>query len=178
MGRMRNMVAFLLGFVLCAWMARAQEPVEGEEAVISEAVEDTVVKDALLNDPPESVSLVKEIISRLDFSYETVVDLYNGDAYQGVSGSLYNLTSNDIHLASLRLGASTGMSIYSGASLDLPGLTKRYLPPSVQDAASPTPLDTVWSVIGKYGRVGLIGGWSFDHDDPVIGMTAGVATSF
>lgn len=133
---------------------------------------------AVLNEPAESVNLIKQVIDRLQPSYETVWDVYNGDFYQGVSGALYTFASREIPIASLRLGASTGMAIYSGVGLDLPGIAQRVLPAVVKTPASLTPLDTVWSVLGKYARVGLVGGYSWDHHDPVIGVTAGAALTF
>ena len=142
------------------------------------AAEEPLTDAGVLNDPPQAVSLVQQVLAKLDPSYETVWDVYNGDFYQGISGALYMFEANNIHLGSLRLGASTGMAIYSGASLDVPGLTKWLLPDVVTTAVSPTPLDTVWSVIGKYARVGVVGGYSWDHHDPVLGITAGAAVSF
>ena len=132
----------------------------------------------VLNDPGQTVSLAKAIINRINPSYETVWDVANGDFYQGVSGSLYQFTSRQIPIASLRLGVSTGMAIYGGTSLDVPGLTRRFLPSAIKDAASTGPLDEVWAVIGKYGRVGIVGGYSWDHADPVLGVTAGAAFTF
>ena len=133
---------------------------------------------AVLNEPVESVNLVKEIINRINPSYETVWDVYNGEFSQGISGSLYNFTSRTIPIASVRLGASTGMAIYSGVSLDLPGLSRRFIPQTVQTAAETSPLDTIWGFVGKYARVGLVAGYSWDQHDPVIGITAGAALSF
>lgn len=133
---------------------------------------------AVLNNPTDTVSVAKDLINRLQPSYETVVDVYNGDVYQGVSASLYHFTSREIPIASVRLGASTGMALYSGVSLDLPGITRRFVPAAVKTPAETTPLDTVWSAVGKYARVGVVGGFSWDHDDPVVGITAGAALTF
>ena len=133
---------------------------------------------AVLNEPSEAVELTKAVINKLQPSYETVIDVLNGDVYQGLSGALYTFESREIPLASVRLGASTGMAMYSGVSLDLPGITQRFLPDAVKDPATTTPLDSAWSVVGKYARVGLVGGYSWDHHDPVFGMTAGAALTF
>src|SRR3990167_10561551 len=121
---------------------------------MSTAFGDDPIAPAVLNDPTESVNLVKQIVNRIQPSYETVIDLYNGDTYQGMSGSLYTFTSRDLPIASVRLGVSTGMAVYSGASLDLPGITARFVPTVVKDVVSPSPIDSVWSVIGKFGRGG------------------------
>ena len=132
----------------------------------------------MLNDPEQTVSMAKALINRIQPSYETLWDLYNGEFSQGMSGSLFHFTSRTIPIASLRLGASTGMALYGGASLDLPGIATRFIPAMVKTPAETTPLDTVWSVVGKYARVGVVGGYSWDAEDPLIGITAGAALSF
>ena len=133
---------------------------------------------AVLNEPSEAVTLTKAVINKLQPSYETVIDVLNGDVYQGISGALYTFESREIPIASVRLGASTGMAMYSGVSLDLPGITQRFLPQPVKDPVTVTPLDSVWSVVGKYARVGVVGGYSWDHHDPIFGMTAGASLTF
>lgn len=132
----------------------------------------------VLNDPPASTALLKEVINKLSPSYETVWDVYNGGFSQGVSGALYTFESRAIPLASARVGVATGERLYAGVSLDLPGISRRYLPQKARALAAVSPLDTVWSVVGKYARVGVVGGYSWDEDDPVIGLTAGAAVSF
>ena len=132
----------------------------------------------ILNDPAGSVSLVKEVIAKLDPTYETVWDIYNGEFAQGISGALYTVKSRTLEIASLRLGASTGMALYSGVSFDLPGIAQRLKPDAVKNLATAGPLGLVWDVIGRYGRLGVVGGYSWDHHDPVIGITAGAAVSF
>lgn len=134
--------------------------------------------EAVLNDPPGVVSVLKDAITRLNPSYETVWDLYNGEFAQGMSANLYTVTSREIPIISVRAGASTGMALYSGVSLDLPGLSQRFIPASVKGMATTGPLDTLWGFVGKYARVGVIGGYSWDHHDPVIGFTAGAALTF
>ena len=134
--------------------------------------------DAVLNDAPAALSVLKQAIDKLDPQYETVYDVLNGGFTQGISGSLYDFTSNEIHVASLRAGVATGVAAYAGVSLDLPGLTKRLLPDAVESIGSTAPLNAVWSVVGRYARVGVVGGFSWDHEDPMIGITAGAALTF
>lgn len=133
-------------------------------------------EEAVLNDPTKTVALAKTVINYLQPSYESVWDVYNGGFSQGISASLYTFTSREIPLASLRLGASTGMALYGGVSLDLPGVARRFA--AVSGPVNTGPLNEVWALIGKYGRVGLVGGYSWDHEDPLIGMTIGAALTF
>ena len=147
------------------------------EGWADETVPTALLELAVLNDPVQTVDLAKEIINKINPSYETVWDVYNGGFSQGISGNLYTFTSHQVPIISVRLGASTGMALYSGLSLDLPGLSK-ILPASLRGAISPEPLDTLWSFVGKYARVGIVGGYSWDESDPLIGITAGAALTF
>lgn len=132
--------------------------------------------EAVLNDPPVTVSVVKELINKLQPSYEGVLDVYNGGFSQGVSGALYTFQSKGFPLGSIRVGATTGLAVYAGPSLDLPGIARRLLPDD--DVQVQTTSETLWSTIGKYARVGAGVGWSWDHDDPVVVLTAGAALTF
>ena len=136
------------------------------------------VAPAVLNDPPGSVSMAKDIINRLNPSYETVWSLADGTFSQGVSASLYNVTSRSIPIASVRAGFGTNEILYGGVSLDLPGLAKRYIPATIKGVATVAPLDTLWAFAGKYARVGVISGYSWGDDHPVYGFTLGAAFSF
>ena len=135
-------------------------------------------KAAVLNDPPATVGIVKSVISKLDPSYETVFNFRDGTFSQGVSASLYNVTSNEIHIASVRIGAGTNEALYGGLGLDLPGLTRRFVPATVRGYATARPLDLLWATVGKYGRVSVVGGYAWGDDAPVYGLTAGAAVSF
>ena len=135
-------------------------------------------EEAVLNNPPKFVQVTKEVINRLDPSYETFWNWREGNFSQGISISLYNVKSNDIPLGSIRLGTGTGMVIYGGTGVDLPGISRRFIPASVKGIATTQPLDTLWSLVGKYGRVSLVGGYSWDDHTPAYGMTFGAAVSF
>ena len=135
--------------------------------------------DAVLNDPPAAVSVVKSVVDKLDSSYETVWDLAEGDFRQGVSAALYGFTSNDIHLASARLGYATGETFYGSLALDLPGLSRRFIPQTVKGLATTAPLDVVWGLVGKYARAGVFGGYTWDRKNrTAYGLTFGAALSF
>ena len=133
---------------------------------------------AILNDPPAAVSVARTVIEKLDPSYETFWNLGAGELQQGISASLYGFTSNEIHIASARLGYATNETLYGGVSLDLPGLSQRFVPASVKGIATITPLNTLWAVVGKYARVGIVGGYSWAENEPAYGLTAGAALSF
>ena len=139
--------------------------------------DDPVIPSAPLNDPSETVSLVKRIVNHLNPSYESVIDVYNGDTYQGISASLFNFTHDEVPLGSLRIGASTGMAIYGGLGLNVKGVATKFLPQVLKDVASPGPMETVWGILGKYSCASLIAGYSWDHRDPVVGATAGACVS-
>ena len=133
---------------------------------------------APLDDPNRIIRWLKTGIDMIDPSYELVLDFWNGDQYQGLSGALKKFHSHKIEVASWRLGASTGLAVYTGLGLDLGGIGRRYVPKVVKRITTVGPLDEVWSFIGKYGRVSAVGGWSFDHDDPVVATTFGASGNF
>ena len=134
--------------------------------------------EAVLNNPPAFLDTAKTIINKLDPSYETIWDFGSGTFSQGISGSLYNFTSNEIPILSARAGWGTNASLYGGIGLDVPGLCKRYIPESVKGVATTGPLDIVWAVAGKYARVSAVGGYAWSDNEPVYGMTFGAAANF
>lgn len=135
-------------------------------------------QEAPLNNPSGTVELAKKVINQLDPSFETLWNFRDGTFSQGVSASLWNATSHDIPIGSLRAGFGTNESLYGGVSLDLPGLVKRYVPATVKGFAMTGPLDTLWSVAGKYARVGLAGGYSWGDAGAIYGLTVGAALTW
>src|SRR3990167_3259921 len=142
---------------------------------MSTAFCDDPIAPAVLNDPTEAVSVVKTVISKLSPSYETVWNFRDGTFSQGVSASLYGIGSNNVHLASVRLGFGTNENLYAGLGLDLPGLCRRFVPQTIKGFATVKPLDISWSVVGNYARVMPIGGYSWGDDAPVYGVSFGAA---
>ena len=135
-------------------------------------------EEAVLNNPPAAVGVVKAVIQKLDPSYETLWTYSDGTFSQGVSASLYNFASNEIHIASARLGYGTGEKLYGGLALDLPGLAKRFVPASVKGIATVKPLDIFWSVAGRYARITPISGYSWGENKPIYGVAIGAALTF
>lgn len=127
----------------------------------------------VLEDPPGVYRAAKAFVEKVDPSYETVWLVSEGEFAQGVSGAFANLKHNSIHLASARLGVGTGVVAYGGLGLDLPGITKTLLPDAVERFASQGGLGHIWSLIGKYGRVGPIGGYNWDTHRAAYGFAAG-----
>ena len=139
--------------------------------------EEAGITPGVLNEPPQAVSVFKQVVNKLNPSYDSLWLWSDGEFSQGVSAALWTATSHTIPIASLRAGFGTNENLYGGASLDLPGLAK-LLPASVRGAADTSPLDTLWSVAGKYARVGVIAGYSWGDHHPIYGMTFGAALSF
>ena len=135
-------------------------------------------EEAVLNNPPAAVDIFKTVVNKLDPSYETFWNIGSGTFHQGVSASLYTITSDEIPLGSLRVGFATNELLYGGAALDLPGLTRRYVPATLKGVATTKPLDVLWAVVGKYGRVGVVGGYAWAENEPAYGFTFGAALSF
>ena len=135
-------------------------------------------QEAVLNNPPATVGVVKAVVEKLDPSYETLWLVSDGGFSQGVSASLFNIDSNDIHVASVRAGFGTNETLYGGVGLDLPGLARRFVPAVLKGVATVKPLDLLWSVAGKYARVTPIGGYSWGDNKPVYGVSFGVAVTF
>jgi len=140
------------------------------EELIPEAGERST---GVLSSPSQTVDVARGVIERLDPTYETVIDINNGDQSQGISAALYQFTSNNIHVGDWRLGVGTGTSLYSTIGLDIGGVTKRLAPDSLERVANNAPLTAIWAFIGKYGRLGVGGGYSWDHEDPMVVLTAG-----
>lgn len=135
-------------------------------------------EEGILNNPPESVALAKTIIGKLDPSYETLWLVSDGTFSQGVSASLWNVASNEIHLASLRMGFGTNENLYGGIGVDVPGLCKRFIPQTIKGIATMKPLNILWSVAGKYARITPLGGYSWNEEKPIYGMAVGAALTF
>ena len=135
-------------------------------------------EEAVLNNPPAFVEKAKLVINKIDPSYETIWNWGAGEFQQGISGSLYNFKSNDIHILSARVGAGTNSSLYGGLGFDIPGLCKRFIPQQAKDAANTGPLDTMWTVAGKYARVSAVGGYEWNSNEPIYGMSFGAANTW
>ena len=144
----------------------------------------------VLDSPGKSVGVVKAVVDVLSPQGDTLYNWWDvnddgGEWLRGVSVGVYTLKSEDIPLASLRLGYigedgnfTDARGWYTGANLDLPGLTKRYVPTTIKGIATKGYLDTLWRFAGKYGRVGAVGGYDADRETPIAGVTFGLSASW
>ena len=166
MKRLGGLVSLVVcwGFTTCNAVA---QPVELTSV--------TVEVQPVGNAPSAAYSTFKRVVNTLNPQYETFFNMADGTWSQSVSASLYNFHSHDIPLGSVRAGWSTGEIGYAGVSLDLPGLTKRYVPETVQGIATTGYLKTLWALAGRYARAGVVGGYSWSDEKAVYGLTAGAA---
>ena len=134
-------------------------------------------ESGVLPNTPLAFSTAKAVIEKLSPNYETVWDWQSGKWSQGVSASLVGFTSRQIPIASLRAGFGTNNLLYSGVSLDLPGIAKRFVPQTIKGIATAHPLDVLWAAVGKYARVGLVGlGKDADFNDTAFAEAGRTAT--
>ena len=143
--------------------------------------------EAVLNNPSESASLFKTVVDTLSPEADTLYNFLDvndegGEWLRGLSFGIYKPKSHGIVLGSIRLGYigqddnfSKARGWYSGVNADLPGLTKRYVPETIQGVATYSYLSTLWSVAGRYGRVGLNGGYDADRDTPIAAVNFGLS---
>lgn len=149
--------------------AYAQDP---EPAVVSS-------EPAVVNHPGTAWELTKAAVDYLQPGYDFVVVFQKDrEPYNGISGSLWTATSNEIPIASLRAGYSTDgeKTAYLSTALDLPGLASRYLPSAIK-GVSPAILTSVLSTATKYVRVGPVVSYSFDLEEIDWGVAVGAAVT-
>ena len=134
--------------------------------------------EAVLNNAPSSVNKFKAVVNTLSPGFDTLYNVRDGDWEEGVSASLWNFTSDEYLLASLRAGYGQQELVYTSLRADLPGISKRFVPATVQGIATKGYLDVLWNAVGKYGSVGPFVGYAFDDDAVAWGVTLGGQVSF
>lgn len=149
-----------------------------------------LAEEGILDHPGQAVSVLKTVIDTLSPQTDTLWNFYDlnddgGEWLRGVSVGILTLKSQSIPLASWRLGYigedgnfSDARGWYAGANLDLPGLTKRYVPSTVKGIATKGYLDALWKLAGRYGRIGINGGYDADRETPIVAASAGVSVSW
>lgn len=139
---------------------------------------DEVVDAAALNRPHETVDTAKRAIDALEPGVDTLYDFNDGEWRSGASVGLWNFTSNEVAVASLRAGYASEYTLYGAVRLDLPGLTRRFVPSQVKGIATAGPLHLLWSTAGKYASVGPFVGYDFAGEDIRYGVSVGAAFQF
>ena len=149
-----------------------------------------VSADPIANDPSGAATVFKSVVDTLSPQGDTLYNFWDenddgGEWLRGLSIGIYKPTSNDITLGSIRLGYvgedgdfSDARGWYTGINLDLPGLTKRYVPETVKGIGTTGYLGALWSIAGKYGRVGVNGGYDADRETPIAALSFGLSTSW
>lgn len=136
-------------------------------------------EEAVGNNPPVVVSKVAAVVNALGPGFDELYSVRDGEWKEGVSASLWNFQSKSYHLASLRLGYGHGDNlVYNSVRLDLPGLSHRFVPPSVRGVATTGYLNALWVAVGKYGSVGPFVGYAFDEQSVDWGVTLGGQLTF
>lgn len=133
---------------------------------------------ALINHPTTGWELTKKAVNYLEPGADWLVILNGGDTATGFSGAIYTATSKGFPLASLRAGYGLSDPItYGTLTLDLPGLAGRFLPSAIK-GVSPGALNGALAFAAKYVRVGPMGGYRWDTNRPVWGLSIGAAVTF
>ena len=136
-------------------------------------------EDAVGNNPPVVVSKVTAVVNALGPGFDELYSVRDGEWKEGVSASLWNFQSKSFHLASLRLGyGHQDELVYNSVRLDLPGISRRFIPESVRGVATTGYLAALWSVVGKYGSVGPFLGYAFREEAVDWGVTLGGQVTF
>lgn len=150
---------FVVLALACSGLAYAQEP-------------------TVLEDPKNAFDKIKEVIEVVDPQADAIWNLENNEVIPGFSGSLFNFSSNDIHLASLRTGYGMEKIAYGQVKVDVFGLGRRFLPDEVKAYIKKGTPEPVRTILEKHAAFGLIGGYDFDKEVEVYGVTVGTRIAF
>ena len=136
----------------------------------------------VLNQPSGAYQTFKKVVDVLDPQVEELYDLNSKEWRHGLSASLWKFTSNEIYLASARLGYSFDQEplddehklIYAGLKLDVPGIVTRLTPDTLEaKVGSVGLLKTTASLLGKYAAVGGFLGRDVSADENAYGISVG-----
>lgn len=139
-------------------------------------------EEPVANNPSGSYTVFKRVVDTLDPQVEEIYDLRSKEWRHGVSAAVYRFSSNEVYLASARVGyafdqdptSDSNDTIYGGVKLDVPGIVTRLTPAAVETWVSDySLLNTVTSLLGKYGAVGIIGGRDLSQAKNVYGFSVG-----
>lgn len=138
---------------------------------------------AVLNTPGTLATSAGATVNLLQPAVTQLWDARSGEWFTGTSVALWTITSDEIPLVSLRSGYALDYKVYGEAQVDVPGVARRYLPEMVKGWATKPLLDTVSSLVGKYGHMGVFAGYNFDESEAtdngiMYGLSLGARLSF
>ena len=138
-----------------------------------------MAEEAVVNNAPATLTKVELVVNALGPGFDEYYNVRDGSWGEGVSAALWNFKSKSYHLASLRLGYGHQDELaYTSLRLDLPGISRRFIPETVRGVATTGYLDILWNAVGKYGSVGPLLGYSWSDDAVAYGVTLGGQISF
>ena len=127
---------------------------------------------AVLNEPSLAATTTKDMVNTTAPTAEVVYNIGQDRWDVGLSASLYNFTSHQIHLGRVKSGYLSSNTPYAGLDVDLPGVLTRYVAgwaPALDDALQP---------VAKYSAVGLIVGYDVEGDELAYGPSFGATLRF
>ena len=158
---MKLVAGLLCGVVLCI-----------SSVAFADDVIDHVDEPAIVNSIPNAWDEFKAVVDVLAPTAEAIYDFRSETWGFGTSGSLYEFTSNNIHLGRIKAGYLSTNAPYAGVDVDAPGLVARYL------SGKWSQLDTVLTVLSKYGSTGYVLGYDLNADEIVHGFSFGATLRF
>lgn len=131
-----------------------------------------IEEPAIVNDVPNAWDEFKAVVDVLAPTAEMIYDFKAESWGFGTSGSVYEFTSNNIHLGRLKAGYLSTNSAYAGADVDLPGLVARYL------GGRWAQLDTILGVVSRYASTGYVIGYDVNEGEILHGFSLGATLRF
>jgi len=127
----------------------------------------TEVKD------PRYLQNIRDIINNVEPRGEAFWNLESNDWNAAVAGSVLPLYG----YADVKLGMAIDKIPYVGVDTDLFTLGEVLLPAKIKEVLEGVP-QFIQDMARDYARVGFVGGYSWDTNDPVYGPTFGASVDF
>lgn len=127
---------------------------------------------AVLNAPREAATEAKDVVNRVAPTAEAIYNIGQDRWDVGLSASLYNVTSSDVHLGRVKSGYLSSNTPYVGLDVDVPGVLTRYV------AGWAPSLDGALQTVAKYSAVGVIVGYDVEGDEVAYGPSFGATLRF
>lgn len=124
---------------------------------------------AVLQNPAGAFGKVENTVNVFAPAVEQLYDFHRNEWLTGTSLALWNFSSKQVPLASIRAGWALETMPYGEIKLDLPGITRRvilpFIPDNVQGMLTAGALDGTWQLLGKYAHIGGFGGYDYEKRD-------------